>query len=164
MITESGRVVSVESEGLWVETIRKSTCGSCKAQTGCGQGLLNKLDGHSSYIWVLLDGRDPASYSLGDEIQLGIPEEVVSKGSLLVYMVPILTLVTFTAVAHTQFYNEALTTISGFVGLLMGGALVRWHAWRNRNNPELQPVLIDDRKPLNFLPIHDSQSHAANQR
>jgi sigma-E factor negative regulatory protein RseC len=150
MILETGRIVAIETEGVWVETIQKSACGSCKAEKGCGQSLINKWDGHTAYIWVLLEGRNPSNYHLGDEIQIGIPEEVVAKGAMLVYMVPLIILLLATALAHHQFANEGITTLSGFVGLLLGGLIVRWHSWRNRFNSNLQPVLVDDRKPLHF--------------
>ena len=150
MILETGHIVAIETEGVWVETIRKSACGSCKAEKGCGQSLLNKMDGHSAYIWVLLEGRNPASYQLGDEIQIGIPEDVIAKGALLVYMVPLITLLLATALAHQQFAHEGITTLSGFAGLLLGGLIVRWHSWRTRLNSDLQPVLVDGRKPLHF--------------
>jgi sigma-E factor negative regulatory protein RseC len=150
MILETGRIMVIETEGVWVETIQKSACGSCKAEKGCGQSLINKWDGHTAYIWVLLEGRNPASYALGDEIQIGIPEEVIAKGALLVYMVPLLTLLIATAVAHNQFAHEGITTLSGFAGLLLGGLLVRCHSWRTRLDRNLQPVLVDDRKPLRF--------------
>lgn len=157
MILETGRIVAIETEGVWVETIRKSACGSCKAEKGCGQGLVNKWDGHSAYIWVLLEGRNPSEYQLGDEIQIGIPEDVIAKGALLVYLVPLITLVIATAVAHHYFVHEGITTLSGFAGLLLGGLIVRWHSWRNRLNSDLQPVLIDDRKKLFFH--HATEQH-----
>lgn len=150
MILETGRIAAIETEGVWVETIRKSACGSCRAEKGCGQSLMNKWDGHSAYIWVLLEGRDPANYQLGDEIQIGIPEEVIAKGAMLVYMVPLLTLVIATVLAHHQFAHEGVTTLSGFVGLLLGGLIVRWRSWRTRLNSNLQPVLVDDRASLHF--------------
>jgi len=150
MILETGRIAAIEAEGVWVETIRKSACGSCKAEKGCGQSLINQWDGHSAYIWVLLDGRSPSSYQLGDEIQIGIPEEVIAKGALLVYMVPLITLLLATALAHNQFASEGITTLSGFVGLLLGGLIVRWHSWRTRFDRNVQPVLVDERKPLHF--------------
>ena len=43
MIEEPGRVVAVEEGAVWVQTLRKSTCSSCSANAGCGQGLLDKL-------------------------------------------------------------------------------------------------------------------------
>lgn len=150
MILETGRIVSIEAEGVWVETIRQSACGSCKAEKGCGQRLLNKWDGHTAYIWVLLDGRDPAHYALGEEIQIGIPEDVIAKGSLLVYWVPVVSLVAVTALAHNQFAHEGITTLAGFVGLILGGLVVRWRSWRTRFNRELQPVLVDEHKALRF--------------
>lgn len=150
MILETGRIVSIEAEGVWVETIQKSACGSCKAEKGCGQSLLHKWDGHSAYIWVLLDGRDPASYRVGDEIQIGIPEEVIARASLLVYLVPVISLVAATALAQNQFAHEGITSLAGFAGLIVGGLIVRWHSWRTRFDRDLQPVLVDDRKPLHF--------------
>ena len=150
MILETGRIVAIETEGVWVETIRKSACGSCKAEKGCGQSLINQWDGHTAYIWVLLEGRNPADYQLGDEIQIGIPEEVIAKGAMLVYMVPLITLLLATVFAHHQFAQEGITTLSGFAGLLLGGLIVRWHSWRNRLNSDLQPVLVDERKLLHF--------------
>lgn len=162
MIIESGRIVSIESEGVWVETIRKTTCGSCKAEKGCGQKLLNQWDGHTSYIWVLLDGRDSKFYQLGDEIQIGIPEEVIAKGSLLVYVVPVLLLVIATTIAHSLLANELITTLGGLTGLLVGGLIVRWHSWRNRHNRDMQPVLVDDNRPLHFSHREEPHSHVAH--
>ncbi|HSC67441.1 MAG TPA: SoxR reducing system RseC family protein, partial [Cellvibrio sp.] len=89
-------------------------------------------------------------YQVGDEIQIGIPEEVITKGALMVYMVPLMSLILATAISHHQFAHEGVTTLSGFVGLLLGGGLVRWHSWRTRLDSNVQPVLVDERKPLHF--------------
>ncbi len=151
MILETGRIVSIEPEGLWVETIQRSTCGSCKAEKGCGQSLIAKWSGHTSYIWVLLEGRNPANYQLGDEIKLGIPEDVIAKGAMLVYLLPLITLLAATLLAHHFFANELITTLSAFAGLAVGGLMLRWHAYRTRFDSRLQPVVVDDREPLHFF-------------
>ncbi len=144
MIAETGRVVAIESNGLWVETIQRSTCGSCAAQKGCGQSLLARLAGHSSYLWVLLEGRDSARYHLGDEIQLGIPEDVVVKGSLFVYLLPLLLMIFGSGLANAWFASEGLSVLGGLLGLLSGGLVVRWRAQKTRFDPRLQPVLLDE--------------------
>ena len=77
MISETGRIVAIETDGLWVETIQRSTCGSCAAEKGCGQSLMARLMGHTSYLWVLLEGRDPADYRIDQEIQIGDRKSVV---------------------------------------------------------------------------------------
>ena len=54
MLTEVGRVIAVERDGLWVETIRSSTCGSCGARKACGHGLANQMrDGERGLVRVL---------------------------------------------------------------------------------------------------------------
>lgn len=42
MLYETGKVVAVDSDGLWLETLKKSTCAQCSAKAGCGQQLLAK--------------------------------------------------------------------------------------------------------------------------
>ncbi|WP_049723769.1 SoxR reducing system RseC family protein [Gilvimarinus polysaccharolyticus] len=151
MLLETGSVVAVESDGLWVETIQRSTCGSCAAQKGCGQSLLAKLTGHTSYLWVSLAGRASGDYKIGDEIQLGVPEAVVANGSLFVYFLPLLTLLMATLVAHYSVGSEGLTALAAIVGLVLGGALVRWRAHATRHDSRLQPVLVDDQQVVQLV-------------
>ncbi|MDO3388205.1 SoxR reducing system RseC family protein [Gilvimarinus sp. SDUM040013] len=146
MLIETGKVVAVESDGLWVETISRSTCGSCAAQKGCGQSLLAKLAGHTTYLWVSLGGRNSADYQVGDDIELGVPEAVVANGSLLVYLLPLITLLGFTLAASELGWGEGATTLAGLFGLVAGGALVRWRAHVTRHDSRLQPVLVDDQQ------------------
>lgn len=157
MILETGRIVSIEPEGVWVETIQRSTCGTCKAEKGCGQSLIAKWSGHTSYIWVLLEGRNSTDYQLGDEIKIGVPEDVIAKGAILVYILPLITLLIATFIAHQQFANELITTLSAFAGLVLGGMLVRWRSYQTRFDKRLQPVLVDDRQPLSFFEPAEQQ-------
>ena len=67
MLTETGRVVALEQDSLWVETIRQSTCGSCAVQKGCGHGLINQIsDGSRSFIRVLPGSILPADCVIDD--------------------------------------------------------------------------------------------------
>ncbi len=151
MILESGKIVSIEAEGVWVETIQRSVCGSCKAEKGCGQSLMSKWGGQTSYLWVLLDGRDPADYHLGDEIQLGIPEDVIVKASMLAYVMPLITLMLGTLIAHNIWATDGYTALGALLGLVLGGAILRLHAFLRRHDKRLQPVLVDERQPLAFV-------------
>jgi|SRR5690554_108586 len=151
MLLETGNIVAVEPDGLWVETIQSSTCGSCAARKGCGQSLLAKLAGHTSYLWVSLAGRNPDDYQIGDEIQLGVPEEVIVNGSLLVYFLPLLSLLAATVLAHYSVGREGVTTLAAIAGLIGGGLVVRWHAYATRHDSRLQPVLVDDQQRVQFV-------------
>ncbi|MGD8176945.1 SoxR reducing system RseC family protein [Marinimicrobium sp. ARAG 43.8] len=152
MISETGRIVAVENEGLWVETIQRSTCGSCAAEKGCGQSLMSKLLGHSSYLWVVLEGRDASDYRIGEEVSIGVPETVVVRGSLFVYLVPLLAMVAGSGLAQHLWGSDGLSAIGAVLGLVAGGALVRWRAYQTRYDRRLQPVLLDDRQPVTLIP------------
>ena len=143
MILETGRIVAIEPKRLWVETIQRSACGSCQAQKGCGHSALVKFGASASRLWVLLEGRDANHFSLGDEVQIGVPEEVIAGGSLFVYMLPLITMITAMLVAHNSQLSDGLTAICALLGLLFGAAIVRWCSHLIRFDNRLQPVLVD---------------------
>ncbi len=150
MLTESGRVVGIEADSLWVETIRRSTCGACKAQKGCGHGLINSVsDGKRGYIQVLPGHRSFAHYSVGDQVLISIPEEVILRGSFVAYLVPLIAMLVG-ALAAVRWLpgNEDLVAVVGAgSGLALGFALVHWHGTRHHRDPDFQPVLLDSIAP-----------------
>lgn len=157
MLLETGRILAVEPSGLWVETIQRSACGSCQAQKGCGHSMLAKFGVSASSLWVLLDGRDPSQYKIGDEIQIGVPEDVIANGSLFVYLVPLITMLVTTFIAHQQALSDGLLAICGFVGLLLGGAIVRWCSYLIRFDSRLQPVLVDERTKVQTIRVCEQE-------
>jgi sigma-E factor negative regulatory protein RseC len=146
MLTETGRVVAVEKDGLWVETIRRSTCGSCAAQKGCGHGLLNRIaDGRRNYVRVLAPGPAIAACAVDDRVRISIPDQVILRGSVVVYVLPLLSMLSLAAGASVLWpTGQDLAAAGGAVtGLLLGFGLVRWHAWRHRDDSKLQPTLLE---------------------
>lgn len=144
MIHEIGRIVAVEPQRLQVETIQLSACGSCQAQKGCGHSLLAKFGVRASHLWILLEGRNHNDYSIGDEVDIGVPEDVIVAGSLFIYLVPIALLIAATLVAHQQALSDSATAFCAFLGLFLGGVIVRLRANQTRFDVRLQPVLVDD--------------------
>ena len=146
MITETGRVVAIEKKGLWVETIRKTTCGSCSVQKGCGHGVLNKLGSkRSNHIRVLYD-EQCSTFAVDDEVSIGIPEQLIVAASFIVYMIPLLSLL-LGAVAGGALLQAAWgETVAGIVGavsgFLIGLGLVKWHGSKTYNSTLYQPRLL----------------------
>ena len=154
MLTETGRVVAVETDSLWVETIRQSTCGSCAVQKGCGHGLINRIsDGSRSYIRVLPGKLAATACTVDDQVRISIPEEVILRGSLIVYMLPLVTMLSAAPAAASLFAgNQDLLAILGAVfGFGLGVGAVRWHAWRHRDDASLQPTLVEIVRPGSLL-------------
>ena len=146
MLFETGRIVALEEDGLWVETIRKSTCGSCAAQKGCGHGLMNRIaEGHRTLIRVLPGKLTVADCAVDDEVRFSIPEEVILKGSLVVYILPLLCMLLGAALAVSFLpASQDLAAAGGAaLGFALGFGLVRWHARRHRHDAGLQPTLVE---------------------
>jgi sigma-E factor negative regulatory protein RseC len=146
MLVETGRVVAVENDGLWVETIRQSTCGSCAARKGCGHGLLNRYaEGKRGYIRVLPGATGSIDCAVDDQVRISIPEEVILRGSLVVYVVPLLCMLGGAVLGSVLFGDrgDPIAAVGAVVGFGLGFLLVRWHAWLHRNDQSFQPTFLE---------------------
>ena len=145
MLTETGRVVGIEPDGIWVETIRRSTCGTCSAQKGCGHGLLNRIsEGKRGYVRALPGDQSVEDYKVDDQVLISIPEEVILRGSFIAYILPLLSMLAGAmAASHFLAGQQDVLSVAGAIGgLAVGFTLVRWHGIYHRQDPEFQPVLL----------------------
>lgn len=140
MIEEQGRVVALETGAVWVETLRKSTCSSCSANAGCGQGLMDKLGvgRDRGLVRALCD----LQLRVGDPVVIGVREDLLVRGSLLVYLLPLLCLFAAASPAQGLGLAEPLVILCGLVGLGAGWLIVRWRSLRTAGDPALQPVVL----------------------
>ncbi|MGN0921818.1 MAG: SoxR reducing system RseC family protein [Cellvibrio sp.] len=141
MVIEHGTVVAVEQEGVWVEAVRKSVCAGCKARQGCGQGLLSKYSQHQGYLWILKSNVS-TPVNPGDEIEFGLPDDVIVKSSMIIYLVPLVLLLVGVVAAHNLMPGDGPAVIGAFLGLITGGILTKMHARRVRSDLRYQPQLI----------------------
>lgn len=149
MIKESGRVVAIEADSLWVETIRQSTCGTCAAQKGCGHGLLNKArSGQRNHIRVLLGELSAADFAVNDEVDISIPEQVLVVGALIVYLLPLITMLATALLVSQRYPSDVVTFLAAVAGFVLGVGFVRYHASVNRNNQNFQPLVLAKRQPV----------------
>lgn len=150
MLTETARVVARDCDGLWVETIRKSTCNSCSAQKGCGHGLLNRMsDGRRNLVRVLPGDCDTRDYEIGDDVVVALPEDVLLRGSVIVYLVPLVA--TLVGAGLGSWFNPQAGDVASAIGALLGFAsgigLVRMHALLHRGDTRFHPTLVGAAEP-----------------
>lgn len=143
MIKETGRVVAIDPNYLWLETINKGTCGSCVAEKGCGQSLLARWMSHNNYLKVDLDGRDAANYQINDEVSIGVPENLVVMSSLLIYCLPLTLLIIGAAFGQSVFGSDLAAVVGSITGVSLGAVIVRLISWNQRHNRRLRPVIIE---------------------
>lgn len=145
MLTETGRVVAVESDSLWVQTIRQSTCGNCSARQGCGHGLLNQLGSRRDhYLRVLMvGGHGERRYQLDDQVRIAIPEQVIVRGSFMVYMMPLLlTLLGAAAASQLLAGGDWAAVCGALAGFGAGIFLLRRQEKIHRDDLQSQPRLL----------------------
>ncbi len=166
MIKETGRVVAIEPDGLWVETIQLSSCASCSAQAGCGQGLLAKL-GHKNvgHVRALLHEFDASQFHINDYVEIGIEENVITIDSLFAYLTPLFGLLVG-AILGTRFADalplseEAASVVFGVLGLVVGGLGVKLKAYFYRNDKRYQPVVVSG--PVNSGSVNSGPTNSSS--
>ncbi|MCW8919331.1 MAG: SoxR reducing system RseC family protein [Gammaproteobacteria bacterium] len=129
MVEESGLVVATEGEMAWVETSRRSSCGSCEAK-GCGTGALSQVLGRRRQR---LRVKNPIAAATGDAVVLGLPEAALLQGAVVVYLVPLLALLAGGLLGEIVAPQLALTPEVGSI-LFALGALACSFLWLRRFN------------------------------
>ncbi len=129
MLTETGRVIAVDDDGLWVETLKKTVCSGCAARHGCGQRLLARTSQNLSLIKALFrrDGPDEI-WSVGDTVAIGLEETALLKAALFVYLGPLVSLLVFVLVGAGLGLPDGVLALLAAAGILFGGLIVRLHA------------------------------------
>ncbi len=147
MIEEHAQVIALENNDVWVETQRRSACGQCAANKGCGTATLARVLGNKrSQVRTL--NPQATSVAVGDEVVIGINEQALVRGSLAVYTVPLLMLFVFGFLGQllsTQLLmtnQDILPIVLGLSGLLLGFVWVRRFTRRIADDARYQPVLL----------------------
>lgn len=143
MITEPGKVVAIDADGIWVETANQSACSRCSARKGCGQSLLAQMDGHRSYIKAGLNGHAPGDFREGNLITIGVHETAVLRGSLMVYCLPLLGLMGGALAGNAFDLNELGVAVCTLAGLVTAAVAVRWSSQAHSHDERFQPVVVD---------------------
>jgi sigma-E factor negative regulatory protein RseC len=157
MIEEQARVVAVDRQGVWVETQRRSTCGQCVANNSCGTALLSKVLGvRRTRVRVL--NPDAMAVTPGDDVVIGIEEQALTRGSLAIYLLPLLSLFIFALLGETLArqmsiaLGDLVSIVFGIAGLMLGLFWVRRFSRNISHDPRYQPVMLRRLGPA--LPLH----------
>ncbi len=141
MFVEVGQVIAAEDDTVWVQTQSKTGCSSCKVSSTCGSGIVNKAFSHKVFVTPL---KNSLGAHINDEVEVGIPEDLVLKASLVVYLLPLLCLILALTLSSLFLPNltELASIVSAVIGLTVGFLGVRWFANRQSAQQQLEPVLL----------------------
>ena len=144
MIEEQATVVAIEGQYALLQTQRKSTCQSCSVQKGCGTSVLSKVVGQRS-SQVRVD--NTLNVAIGDLVLLGIKENALVQGSLLVYALPLLFMLTFALIAEVSvnalgLQSELLVIMAAMLGFAVSVLVIRFGFYRTGLKHRIQPIML----------------------
>lgn len=160
MIEETATVVKCEGEFAWVEAHRQTTCGNCAANKGCGTSVLAKVIGKKV---ARMKAINKANAQVGDKVIVGMNEAALVKGSLAVYLLPLVFMMLFAVTGNVvavqmAWQTEPVVILFAVIGLLTAGVWLRGFTRRIQFNNEYQPVVLR-RLPTPFVAQHSIQGH-----
>lgn len=146
MMTETGQVVATEGDGhAWVETQRKTVCGDCVAQKGCGTSVIAKVLGRrSNRIRVI----NTINASPGELVVIGIEDGMLVRASFAVYAMPLILMLaggltgSMLGDAFHWESREGVTAVFGVSGLLSGFLWLRRYTRAIARDARHQPRLL----------------------
>ena len=125
-LSETGRVVAIEPDAVWIEADRSATCGKCAARAGCGQGALSAFlqSGKGRVRAMSSETLSAAQCTLGDEVVIQVPEATVLGGTLLIYGFPLVAGTALSILAST--WGDLWSAAALATGMLCGFAILRF--------------------------------------
>ena len=143
MIEEQALVVGIEHDQALLEIVRSQPCGICGQTRGCGVSLWGRLLGHRNTAFRADNTIDA---SPGDCVVVGIDEQALLTGSLLVYGVPLLAVLAGAGLAvHFAGYSsprDGYAVLGAVLGLALGLFWLRGHAAGGRFSVRCRPVIL----------------------
>lgn len=143
MLTQPARVLSVEQHQVIVESLSKANCPRCAQGVGCGGGVLAKLFGDKSFKLSFdtesLSSEVPEQDQL---VQLTVSEKLLVKAALVLYGIPLFSLLAFAIVFSIVFASELIIIFSAVTGFMLGLVAARKISRNLLLKPENKPQLV----------------------
>jgi len=144
MIEEQAQVVEIKGDQLILQAQTQSACGSCAASKGCGTSVLSKVVGRK---FTHFQADNNVNANVGDTVVVGIAEDALLKGSLMMYIIPVLGMLVFALLAEV-FFNAAMQSrdlmiaLSSVLGLVFGALISKWYFSRQSSASQFSPVVL----------------------
>ncbi|HCH22994.1 MAG TPA: hypothetical protein DE179_01685 [Oceanospirillaceae bacterium] len=140
-VEQPATVVAIRETTVTLSTIRLNTCQQCSMKAGCGQRMLNQA---SSCQRSQIELPKPAdlALSIGQEVQVAIPQSTFIQASLWVFLVPLLVMFVAAYAAQYLAFSEPVIAIVGLLGLGVGVLFMRRRMQSLQTHSRWQPHLV----------------------
>jgi sigma-E factor negative regulatory protein RseC len=122
-----------------LEIERKAACGICGQTRGCGNSIWGKVFAHKS---TAFKAQNRINAKVGDSVIVGINEKALLKSAMLLYILPLATML-IGAILAKQFNTSELSAMLGAAaGLMLGLLWVKGHTMSSSYFSLQQPVIL----------------------
>ena len=142
MLTESAVVIEYESGKAKVKCQSQSACGSCAAKSACGNSALSELTGSGARGEHIFTVETITPLKVGQRVEIGLSEHSLIKSALLMYCVPLFTLLFSTLLFDSLLSHELVSVFFIFISTALSLLGVRWYAQKLNRKAAYQPVLL----------------------
>ena len=119
-------VVYVQADEASVQAL-SGGCGHCSSEGGCGSGTLSKVFCSTKPRHFKV--RNDACARVGDEVQVSLPDGMLLRGAVLMYVMPLLLLliggISGAGLAGESSSRDGYAVAGALFGLLSGFALAK---------------------------------------
>ncbi len=118
-------VVSLQGSEAEIAPLGGNGCGHCASGNGCGSGKLSQLFCSSKQRTFKVGNTVRAQ--VGDEVNVGLPEGVLLRNSILMYLLPLTSMLCASLLASGVFggASDAAALLGALAGLVAGFIVVR---------------------------------------
>lgn len=151
MLEEQGVVISADNNSATVQIQRTTSCSHCAVKQGCDSGSVANMLG-KQYMQVKVANHPYPAVKVGDNVVIGLPEQALLKGAILVYLVPLFGLfagaigyeivAAVTALPH----SELLSVLGSLVGFSVGLIAVKRWSINLSSDARYQPIILDGKE------------------
>lgn len=138
MLEETGTVVKANEDWLWVETTPRSACSHCGAGS-CTTSVVAKLFGTRRNQLRLPNSHGAQA---GQQVVIGIPDQVLVAVSLRAYLLPLIAMIGATALAAMLRMSDLLQAFMALGGLFLGLSLMGLATQSGKARQRYAPKLL----------------------
>lgn len=165
MIEEQAQVIEIKGKWLLLQAQTQSACGSCSVSKGCGTSLLAKVVGRK---FTHFQAENNINAKVGDTVVVGIAEDALLKGSLMMYILPVMCMLIFALLADylltappswlfsqqgdhgrpsmditaASQYRDLMIAAASMMGLVFGSLMSKWYFDRQSSVKRFVPVVL----------------------
>lgn len=140
MLKENAVVIEYQSGIAKVKCQSQSACGACAAKNACGASALSELTGEQGEYIFTIETITPLK--VGQQVEIGLEERSLILSALLLYIVPLSTLLMSTFISEWLSSHELIRAAFIFFCTGLAFVAIRQYSKTLNQRAAYKPILL----------------------